>query len=262
MGALFLLGVAVCLLLGTHVHPMARMAGAVQILVSASAVSAGVALFWLAVTFVFGRLYCASVCPVGVLSDIFLRVRRRIPRLNRPFTFRARSRLDVPLLWIYVVCVMVGLSVVVFAVQPYNITRNMASAVRPALTEATWGTLGLGAAVGIATGVVSFIIIAVTSLLRGREFCTRWCPLGTALGIVQERALMHIEFDPDRCRSCGLCEARCRAQAIKMVSRYVDQTRCVRCFDCVADCPNGAIKYQLNRNRPASPLMRKVGSKQ
>ena len=65
-------------------------------------------------------------------------------------------------------------------------------------------------------------------------------------------------IDPDKCISCGRCEERCRAQCVKVVSRYVDASRCVMCFDCVADCPTGAIRYQRNRNRPATPLVRRV----
>lgn len=240
---------------------MAKAAQALQISLAASSTALGVTALWLLVTFLFGRIYCASVCPVGVLSDLFLGIRRAVPRLNLPFRFRHRSRIGRNLLWIYVLSVIFGISIIVFVIEPYNIARNIAAAANPQAIGSTWGAFGRGAVTGIAIGILSLLFIALSSIRHGREFCAEICPLGTALGFVQAHARMHIEFDPDKCDSCGICEDRCRTQSIKVVSRYVDQQRCVRCFDCVADCPRGAIRYQINRNRPASPLLRKVGSK-
>lgn len=259
--ALFLAACTACLVIGPNVHPMARAAQTLQISLAASSVALGVTAFWLVVTFLFGRLYCASVCPIGIISDLFLGVRRAIPRLNLPFRYRHPSHIGRNLLWVYVLSVIFGISIVVFIIEPYNMARNIAAMANTQAIASTWGTVGRGAVTGIAIGILSLLFIAISSIWHGREFCSRFCPLGTALGFVQEHARMHIEIDPDRCDSCGICEDRCRTQSIKVVSRYVDQTRCVRCFDCVADCPRGAIRYQLNKNRPASPLMRKAGSK-
>ena len=84
--------------------------------------------------------------------------------------------------------------------------------------------------------------------------CEAQCPVG-AISMGDGK----FEIDPDKCISCGHCEDICRSQCIKTVSRYVDTSRCVRCFDCVAECPTGAIRFQINRNRrPATPLLRKT----
>ncbi len=259
MAALFFIAASACLILGPQVHPMARAARSLQITLSAAASTMGVTLVWLLITFIFGRIYCAAVCPVGTFSDLFFRLRRKIPRLNKPFSYRHRSKWPVHILWIYLLCILAGVVVVPFIIEPWNMARNMATAANPQLIDSTWATIGRGAATGIAVGVLSAILLILCGLSYGRSFCTRFCPLGTILGFVQERSIMHIEIDPDKCISCGRCEDNCRAQCIKVVSRYIDSSRCTRCFDCVADCPAGAIRYQLNRNRrPASSLMRKA----
>lgn len=259
MAVLFFTASAACLTIGPQIHPMAKAARDMQIILSAASVTLGATLVWLPVTFLFGRIYCASVCPVGVLSDIFLSLRRHIPALRKPFRYRSRSRMAGHLVWIYVLCLVAGITAVPFVIEPWNIARNIASAINPKAISGTWITIGLGTAVGIVAGVAALILIALTSLRSGREFCTRICPLGTAMGFIQERSLMHIEIDPDKCISCGRCEENCRSQCIKIVSRYVDNARCVRCFDCVADCPADAIRFQIDKNRrPASPLMRKA----
>lgn len=259
LAALFLLAATACLVIGPNIHPMARAAANLQIVLSASAITLGVTFVWILLTFLLGRVYCASVCPVGVCSDIFFRIRRHIPRLDKPFSYRPASKWSIHILWIFVACILAGVTIVPLLIEPWNIARNMAAAANVSALDKAWTTIGLGAATGVAAGIVSGMLIAITSLWRGREFCSRYCPIGTGLGYVQKHSLFHIEFDPDKCTSCGLCEDRCRSQCIKVSERKIDSKRCVRCFDCVADCPEGAIRYQLNRNmRPSSPLMRKV----
>lgn len=258
MATLFFVACAACLFIGPHVHPMARAAGEVQILLSSAAATAGVSLVWLAVTFLFGRVYCSSACPVGTLSDIFLRLRRRVSRLDKPFSYRQRSPYTLHILWIYLLCVVLGVVAVPFVIEPWNMMRNVSAIVNPENVVSTWGSIGRGAIFGAAVGCVSLIVIAVTSIWRGREFCSRWCPLGAAMGVAQRYAMMHIEIDPDKCVSCGRCEDNCRSQCIKMQTRLIDESRCVRCFDCVAECPTGAIRYKIGRNRPATPLFTKV----
>lgn len=265
LAALFLLATADCLIIGfliRRMHPMARAAEEMQIIFSASAIGWGVLAVWLLLTFLFGRIYCASFCPVGVLSDVFFRIRKHVPKLNRPFSYRRPSKLSIPILLAYIICIAAGVVIVPFLIEPWNIARNIASVAEPSAVDKTLINLDLGVGTGIVAGIVSGLLIAVTSLWRGREFCSRYCPLGTALGIVQQHSVMHIELDPDKCTSCGICEDNCRSQCINIADRIIDQKRCVRCFDCVADCPEGAIRYQINRNmRPASPLMRKANTK-
>ncbi len=256
LAALAFVASAAALLMGAEVHPVARLAEKSQIILSSLSITAGTAIVWLLLTFLFGRVYCSTVCPVGTMSDLFLKIRRLIPGLrHKPFRYRPRSKVSVHILWVYVVCLVAGVVGVPFLIEPWNIMRNMAATVRPEAVSATWATIGMGTITGVVGGLVAAILIAVTSVLRGREFCTVVCPLGTALGYVSAYSLYHLEIDRDKCVSCGLCEDICRSQCVKMVSRHIDDTRCVRCFDCVAKCPNDAIRFQVNRNRPATPLM-------
>lgn len=259
LAVLFFIALTACLIFGPQVHPMARGAAQVQIVLSAASTTLGATLVWLLITFIFGRVYCSTACPIGTLSDIFLRIRRKIPRLNRPFKYRSSSAWAIHGVWIYILSLLVGIVVVPWTIEPWNIARNIAASVNPETVSTTWATISLGVGTGIAAGAVSAILIAATSLWRGREFC-RWCPLGNTLGALQTRSVMHLEINPDKCISCGRCEDICRTQSIKVVSRYIDDSRCVRCFDCGAECPADAIEYKTNRNRPATPLFRRYRS--
>ena len=239
-------------------HPMAAVSEKTQIILSAGATAIGALLAWLILTFIFGRIYCATVCPIGTLSDIFIRIRRKIPKLDKKYSYRPSRRWSIHILLVYVICILAGVLTVPYILEPWNIMRNIVSIVKPSAVEATWINLGIGVATGMIAGTVSLIFIAVYSLLHGRMFCTDICPIGTAMGLLHEHNIYHIEIDPDRCTSCGICENICKSACIKVVSRHVDNSRCVRCFDCLAACPEEAIRYQPNRNRPATPLFRKT----
>lgn len=257
---LFLAASVAYLFVGQRFPALSIYSVRMQIIPSAIASCVGITLFWLAITLLLGRVYCSSVCPVGTLLDaaatmrprVFSRGRRASYRYHSPF----RRRYDI--LVVYLICLIVGLIAVPLLIEPWNIFCNIVATVHPAALPAQWARLGIGAAAGIAGGAVSLILILGAGLLFGRDFCNAVCPIGMALGLLHSRTIYHIEIDPDRCSGCLACEERCKASCIKVVSRYVDNSRCVRCFNCLDACPDDAIHYQPNRNRRATPLMRKV----
>ncbi len=240
-------------------HPAAALMPYTQIVPSMIAVSIGAILFWLAATFLLGRAYCAAFCPVGAIQDGVIFLRRKISPRRRPRRYRPHRNVRYHLLIIYIVCLISGFLAVPYLLEPWNMFLNIASAVNADATQATWIRLGTGTATGVAAGIVSLVAIAVWAWFADRDFCNTVCPVGTVLGLPDNYQLMHIEIDPDLCVNCGKCEETCRAGCIKVLSRYVDNSRCVLCFDCLAACPNDAIRYQSNRNRPATPLSRRVG---
>lgn len=83
---------------------MAVVSKKAQIILSAGTTAIGAILTWLVITFIFGRIYCSTVCPVGTLSDLFIRIRRRIPALDKKFSYRKQTRLPIHILMIYAIC--------------------------------------------------------------------------------------------------------------------------------------------------------------
>ncbi len=261
MAILFLLASAACLMIGPQIHPMARAAWKLQIILSALAATSGAAIVWLLMTFLFGRVYCSCVCPVGTLSDLFARGGRRISRRlgrERTYRYRAASRSGQHVLVVYLLCLVLGIGVIPLLIEPWNIMRNISSTVNPSLARTAWGAYGFGAVIGICAGIVSLVVIAALSVWRGRFFCTRICPLGAGMGLISERSVYHLEIDRDACDACGKCEEVCRAECILSREKEIDNTRCVRCLDCAAECPREAIHFQINPNMPLTPLFRKV----
>lgn len=243
------------LLLGTGAPVYALVAEQVQIIPSAIQSCLGVTVAWIIATLLFGRIYCATVCPVGTLQDIVILSRRKV---DPKFTFRFENSKKIRwvILLAYVASLVAGIWVVAYVIEPWNIMRNVASAVRHADTEMTWASVGISFGVGVSAGVIVFVGILLWAWKSGRSFCTTVCPIGSALGCLHSQSLMNIAIDPDKCISCMKCEEVCSCKCIKVSERLVDNSRCVRCFDCTAVCPNDAIRLQLNRGRNRqTPLM-------
>lgn len=246
-------------MLGSERFPAGRMVAALQPLPSALAVTLGATIFWIAMTLLFGRIYCATLCPAGTLMDLSIWTRRRFRRHARPFRYRQASSARFTFVWLYLATLVMGWLPLAFVMEPWNMTANMVSVANHQAVAATWGTLGKGTAIGVTAGVVSLVTLTVWAWVSGRSFCNTVCPFGTAMGLTAPWNMYHMEIDPDLCTNCMKCEEVCPAGCVKVVSRYVDNSRCVCCFECTGVCGNNAIRYQANRNkRPATPLMRKI----
>lgn len=246
------------LILGPLASRWLEMVRVTQIIPSTLAASAGAVLIWLGLTLIFGRFYCSTVCPIGTFTELLNRASQSIPSLKKSFSFRPASKYSKHILIIYILTLVVGIVVVGYVIEPWNIMRNLASVANPQAVDTTWLALGLNAGWGAICGLIAIIPVTILAIIDGRRFCTTICPIGTALGIASNFSFYHIEINPDLCSACGRCEDNCTARCIKVVSRYVDNSRCIRCLDCITNCPDQAIKLQINHNRPVTPLMTRV----
>lgn len=261
LSAVFFLVTALYFAVGPSVVPATRVAPGVQILPSAIAVSMGAVLFWIIISFLLGRVYCSSVCPLGTFQDIVGWLGKSNGRFHRVSSYRPPLAVRWVVLAVYVACLVAGVMAVPYWLEPWNVTRNVVSIADSQAIDTTWLTLGLGVGAGMVAGIVSLVFMAICALYTGRGYCTQICPIGTALGCFHDYTLFHIEIDPDRCTSCMKCEEVCKCHCIKVSGRYVDNSRCVRCFDCLDVCDNGAIRFQANRNRRGTPLLQTPNSK-
>lgn len=243
-------------LLGSRAPVYALISEESQIIPSAIQSCFGVTIAWLIATLLFGRIYCATACPIGTLQDLVIWSRRKLDP-KHTFHYQKPNKIWIFILLAYVASLVAGIMMVAYVIEPWNILCNAASMVRPADTETTWQAIGASVGVGFACGIVVLLAILFSAWKWGRVFCTSVCPIGTALGCVHSQTLMHIAIDPDKCISCMKCEDLCPSRCIKVSERLVDNSRCVRCFDCTAVCPNDAIRLQLNkgRNRQTPLLM-------
>ena len=107
---------------------------------------------------------------------------------------------------LYALCALAGVTAVTLVLEAWNMMTDIVGAASPAVAAAQWKAAGLGAVAGMTVGILMAVILGILAAMRGREFCTSVCPLGTAFGMLSEYAIYHIEINPDKCTSCGQCE--------------------------------------------------------
>ena len=235
---------------------------------------------WLLITLLFGRVYCSTVCPLGLLQDVVARVPRLTAKSRARHRYAYRrpvSRLQYLVLTLTLVGMMAGLSFVAQLLDPFTVYVGIVKNVGHTAVEAAEAGLSpLGHATGwwsltahdriiacslsaFAVDAVVLVLVAVSAALSGRTLCNSICPVGTTLGFVSRYAVMQVDIDTDKCIHCGKCEDVCKASCIDLHDCTVDGSRCVDCFDCLAVCPNDAIHYTGRRHQLSDVLMQRVG---
>lgn len=229
---------------------------------SASLGAAGF-LVVVALTLLFGRLYCSTVCPFGTLQDAIGRKKRPRYAFAKPHT-----AIRLAVLVITVLVLLAGSGVLLNLLDPFsNFGRILANLVRPvalaannlvALVAERWGIHAVyqvpwPAVAPVSVGVAGAMLLTVGWLgaRHGRLYCNTLCPVGTFLGMLSPHALFRLRIDPATCGNCGRCERVCKAGCIDFRKKTVDFSRCVGCCNCLAVCPDQALRFgRAQGNRP------------
>lgn len=188
---------------------------------------------------IFGRWYCAFLCPLGTLQDCVSYFRKNTWRYRRSFTALRGIAL------IAVVCLAIpGALGLASWLDPWSIfSRFLTYDIQPLVRLAFRADLpGLRIESVIAAGLVMAAIL-VASALSGRWFCGNLCPVGTVLGLLNRVAPMRLRFDESACISCGRCTPVCPASCLDGARKVLDSSRCTYCLACLEACPTGSIRY-------------------
>jgi ferredoxin len=226
----------------------------------------------LAVTLALGRVYCSTLCPLGVLQDIVSRLARKFRRKKKLLPFRpAREKTRHVILVLALLAVAAGWGGFALAwLDPYsNFGRFAGLLFRPPVIFANNLVAALAqkagsnavppvgvpwAGIGVFLPVLAiFGVVTVMSALRGRLYCNTICPVGTLLGLVSRRALWRLAIDKTACVRCGDCLKSCKAQCIDLRAQTIDHSRCVGCYNCMAVCDENGIAHRWLGRAPKGP---------
>lgn len=260
--------IALVLVFIDYTGTVARSAGwlaAWQLVPAALALNVLVLAVLVAVTWIFGRVYCAVLCPLGVMQDGIWWIRRKCGgKKVRTATWKPRPWLRYGILALFVaLLVFGGLGLVANTwaglIEPYSAFGRVAAGVIAPASDKAVGVLGealaardyyyifaparvVGGAVML-VGAVTLLIVGVTAAVTGRGYCSAVCPVGSLLGLVSRHAWLRPTVDADKCVHCGRCARQCRSHCIDSVTGTIDAARCIMCLDCLDSCSSGAIHY-------------------
>jgi polyferredoxin len=240
-----------------------------------------------ALTLVFGRVFCGWICPFGTLHHFFgwifpsryLKGTRRVDSN----TTKGWQSLKYYLMWGFLGAAAVG-SVIGGLLDPICIAvRAIGLGVLPALqylgvrgstAAAETNLRGLqtaadGAQDFLSTSVwtanqyyfhqtwfILFLLIAILFMNRfiPRFWCRALCPLGAFLGVMSRFALFGMEKDHSKCTDCNLCLVHCQGADSPQGGVKHRQDECHMCLNCETACPEDVIKFKFLPNRKSEQL--------
>lgn len=214
----------------------------------------------LVLTALFGRVYCAMLCPLGVLMDTVAWFGSKRGKKRRLPYRRGHTWLRVAVVAATVALFVAGSAVALGFLDPFSLFgRIMAGTVRPVAgwannlvahrgwTKPVTVAPSAAAATGVAVGMLAVVVLL--ALWRGRLWCNTACPVGAVLGAVSKFSLFRLSFTSGACASCSLCERACPAQCIDYRRQRVDHSRCVMCLDCVSACRKTGLNVEFAYRR-------------
>lgn len=139
----------------------------------------------------FGRVFCASVCPLGAIQELVAIAPIRIsPALERVLGMGKYLYLGLALLG-----VATGAGFLVCRYDPFVGLYRMGH---------SYGMLMAGG------------VILLLGVFVARPYCRFMCPYGVLLGWMSKFSKWHLDIPPSPCVSCRLCEDSCPYNAIDM----------------------------------------------
>lgn len=235
----------------------------IQFLPAVLALNFVVIAILLALTLLFGRIYCSVICPLGIFQDCVSNLSSRRKGKKARFSYSKEIKwLRYGVLVLFVIALVAGLNSLVALLAPYSAYGRMVQSLLAPVWQ--WGNnllawiaerqesyafvtkeVWLKSLPTLIVAAVTFIVVVVLAWRNGRTYCNTICPVGTTLSFFSRFAMFRPIIDKSKCKSCHACERKCKAACIDVDNHKIDYSRCVDCFDCIDSCRLGALKYRF-----------------
>lgn len=174
-----------------------------------------------------GRVYCAWVCPVNLVTDLAGWLRQRLP-VQTLFALNRNTRYFI-LAAALVLSVITGVAAFEW-VSPIGMMHR----------EIIFG-LGLGFLALLAIFLFDLLILK-------NGWCGHLCPLGGFYALVGKIAPIRVRFDSRSCTHCGECARVCPEPQVLNLKRldeegFVASGECSNCGRCTALCPEDSLRF-------------------
>ncbi|KIM08415.1 MAG: quinol dehydrogenase [Sulfurovum sp. FS08-3] len=217
--------------------PLSDPYAVLQMFVAGAIVSTNLIIGALIITLFYlvlgGRVFCAWVCPVNMITDAAAYVRRKL-QLDSVSKKQPASR--TIRYWV------LGLSLVlsyVLAIGAFEFISPIAITHRAIIF-------------GMGLGWAMMLIIFLFDLLVLRNgWCGHICPLGGLYAIIGKVGLIRVAHDESKCTVCMKCKVVCpEMHVLHMVGKSSEQVllgECTNCGRCIEVCDDDALNFSIRK---------------
>jgi polyferredoxin len=188
------------------------------------------AIFAVATTVLWGRLYCGRICAFGAFTQLVDAVIPKRFQLEVPQVLERRAG-------------YIKFGILFVAVGYYLVTRDIGFY---RYIEPFWMFAGIQTpAIAGPDLWIPLVALLVASVFVRNLYCRFLCPLGAFLGLISSPTTLFRIKRWKECSTCRICEKACEWGAIR--GPEIIRTECVRCDDCErlyaneAKCPHHRI---------------------
>ena len=191
----------------------------IQFLPAVMALNVIVVVVLLALTIIFGRIYCSIICPLGIFQDLLARLHRK---KNKYSYSKEISLLRYPMLVVFIIAGVAGIGSVFQLLAPYSSYGRIATMLLQPVWKMGNNLLAILAERAdsyafytvdtwmrsmpvFVIAIVTLIVIFILAWRGGRTYCNTICPVGTILSFFARFSLFKIRFNEDKCKNCSLC---------------------------------------------------------
>ena len=196
--------------------------------------------FLLGFGILFGRMICGFLCPFGFIQELLYKIKIK--------KIKIKEKIDSKLRYLkYIILIVFVILLPIFLTNDFGITAPyFCKWICPAGTlEAGIPLVAGNEDLQLLTGwlfnwkIFVLAVVIIMSIFIHRFFCKYMCPLGAIYGLFNKISFYKLNYDEDKCVHCNACHKACLMN-IK-VTETPNSAECVRCGDCKAVCPTGAI---------------------
>jgi polyferredoxin len=182
----------------------------------------GLIILFLVLTFAAGRIFCAQICPIGAVQELFYTDPKQ--------KFLATEKVYLMVLRGIVIILFfaMGIFFSIALLDFFGIREFFSLEIESMFFTA-------------------FVVLIAISLFFYRPFCRLICPVGALFSLAAAKGLYKLRRT-DACTQCGTCERACPTGEAGAGDNKME---CYLCGRCIRACPqDGALAY----NRADSPL--------
>ncbi len=228
-------------------------------------------IFIILVTFIFGRVYCSFLCPLGTIQDLLIWGSKRIGLKSKQSFSKPHNGLRYTILALVVAAAVIGFLSPASLLDPYSLTgRIFTYFLQPLIIQIyNLGILTLKpfdiylyprqtAFIPLSAWVVTAVFVLLILYFcaqHGRLYCNTLCPAGALLGLISRISFFQFTLNKTACSECSQCETVCKAQCIDVQNAAIDMSRCVGCFNCLQSCSRSTINYQRRQSHKSAKYL-------